>query len=156
MRFIVILALAATCGGCASITRGTTDQVQIVTDPPSAEVRTSMGQTCVTPCTLQFSRKDEFTVTASKPGYHAAEMPVTTRLAGGGAAAFAGNVLIGGAIGMGVDAATGATLEHYPNPVMLTLVPLRRGEAPRTLKQEPPAAQPPPPPTSDAQSTPQS
>src|SRR6267142_6466814 len=82
MRFIVILALAATCGGCASITRGTTDQVQIVTDPPSAEVRTSMGQTCVTPCTLQFGRKDEFTVTASKPGYHAAEMPVTTRLAG--------------------------------------------------------------------------
>jgi hypothetical protein len=99
----------------------------------------------VTPCTLQFNRKDEFTVTASKPGYHSAEMSVSTRIAGGGAAGFAGNILVGGVVGMGVDAATGATLEHYPNPVMLDLVPLRRGEKPRVIQQAPPAVQPAPP-----------
>jgi hypothetical protein len=54
-------------------------------------------------------------------------------------------VLVGGVIGMAVDASTGATLEHYPNPVMLTLVPLRKGEAPRVIQQEPPLPQPPPP-----------
>ncbi len=156
MRFIVVLALAAACGGCASVTRGMTDQVQIVTNPASSDVRTSMGQACTSPCTLQFNRKDEFTVIASKPGYHSAEMAVTTRVAGGGVAGFAGNVLLGGVVGMAVDAASGATLEHYPNPVTLTLVPLRRGEAPRTLKQEPPLPEPLPPPAADAQGAPQS
>lgn len=149
MRWMAVIALAAACGGCATITRGTTDQVQILSEPAGAEVRTSLNQTCTTPCTLQFNRKDEFTVTASKPGYHSAEMPVTTRIAGGGAAGFAGNVLIGGVVGMGVDAASGATLEHYPNPVMLNMVPLRRGEAPRLLKLAPPAAAPPPPAAAD-------
>jgi hypothetical protein len=144
---MVILALAAMCGGCASVTRGTTDQVQILSEPAGADARTSMGQTCTTPCTLQFSRKDEFIVTASKPGYHTVEMPVTTRVASAGAAGFAGNVLVGGVIGMAVDAASGATLEHYPNPVMLTLLRVRKGEKPRVLKQEPP---PPPTPAPEA------
>ncbi|WP_246529545.1 hypothetical protein [Microvirga zambiensis] len=49
---------------------------------------------------------------------------VQTRVAGSGAAGFAGNVLIGGLVGMGVDAATGATLEHFPNPVNASLAPL--------------------------------
>ena len=54
-------------------------------------------------------------------------MPVGTRVAGAGAAGFAGNVLVGGVVGMAVDAATGATLEHYPNPVMLTLGAVAQG-----------------------------
>ena len=48
---------------------------------------------------------------------------MTTRVAGGGAAGFAGNILLGGVIGMGVDAASGATLEHHPNPVVAVLQP---------------------------------
>ena len=142
MKWVIVVALAAACGGCASVTRGMTDQVQILSEPGGADVRTSMGHACVTPCTLQFNRKDEFTVTASKPGYHTSEMPVSTRVAGAGAAGFAGNVLLGGVVGMAVDAASGATLEHYPNPVMFNMVPLRRGGPPRVLRQEPP---PPPP-----------
>jgi hypothetical protein len=154
MRWVVVFVLAAACGGCASITRGTTEQVQIQSEPAGAEVHTSTGQVCTTPCTLPFNRKDEFDVTASKPGYHSAQMPVRTRIAAGGAAGFAGNVLVGGVIGMAVDASTGATLEHYPNPVMLTLVPLRKGEPPRVIKQEPPV--PPPPPPSAVAGPPQS
>ena len=152
MRWMAILALAAMCGGCASVTRGMTDQVQILSEPPGAEARTSMGHACTTPCTLQFNRKDEFIVTASKPGYHTVEMPVATRLASAGAAGFAGNVLLGGVVGMAVDAASGATLEHYPNPVMLTMMPLRRGEKPRVLKQEPPIPPPPAPEAAPPQS----
>lgn len=85
-----------------------------------------MGHVCTTPCTLQFNRKDEFSVLISKPGYHTAEIAVTTRVAGVGAAGFAGNVLVGGVVGMGVDAVSGATLEHYPNPVTAALVPFPR------------------------------
>jgi hypothetical protein len=35
MRFAIILALAAACGGCASITRGHTNQVQITPASPA-------------------------------------------------------------------------------------------------------------------------
>src|ERR1700743_69942 len=104
MRWLLVFARAASCGGCASVTRGTTDQVQILSEPPGAEVHTSMGQVCTSPCTRQFNRKDEFTVTASKPGYHSAQMPVGTRVAAGGAAGFAGNILVGGVVGMAGEA----------------------------------------------------
>src|SRR6266700_465617 len=69
MRWVAILAVALMLGACASVTRGFNDQVQFLSDPPGAEVRTSMGHLCMTPCTLQFGRRDEFTVMFSKPGY---------------------------------------------------------------------------------------
>jgi len=37
----------------------------------------------------------------------------------------AGNVLLGGIIGAGVDAATGATKKLTPNPIRVTLNPLK-------------------------------
>ncbi len=147
MRWVVFagaLALAALVGACASVTRGMTNQVQINSNPPEATAKTSMGHVCTTPCTLQFNRKDEFSVLISKPGYHTAEIAVTTRVAGAGAAGFAGNVLVGGVVGMGVDAVSGATLEHYPNPVTATLVPLKKGEQPTVIKVTPPLPEPKP------------
>ena len=53
------------------------------------------------------------------------QVPVATKVAGAGVAGFAGNVIVGGLVGMGVDAATGSTLEHFPNPVFASLVPDR-------------------------------
>jgi len=70
-------------------------------------------------------RNEEFIATFTKPGFRAQQVEVKTQLTGGGAAAGAGNILAGGVIGIGVDAATGATLDHTPNPVQVTLVPER-------------------------------
>lgn len=137
MRSVVLGALALLVAGCASVTRGTTNQVQINSNPPEAQARTSMGHVCVTPCTLQFGRKDEFTVLISKPGFHSVEIPVRVQIAGAGAAGFAGNVIVGGVVGMVVDASTGATLEHVPNPVTATLIAVKRGETPRMIKVAP-------------------
>jgi hypothetical protein len=146
MRILLALALASACTGCATVTRGTTDQVQILSNPDGADARTSMGHSCVTPCTLQFSRKDEFSVTISKPGFQPQTVPVKTQIAGAGAAGFAGNVLIGGIVGMSVDAATGATYEHVPNPVSVDLVPLRASPPPVHTHVSPkPAPKPHPP-----------
>jgi hypothetical protein len=145
MRFVMLGALALLVAGCASVTRGTTNQVQINSNPPEAQARTSMGHVCVTPCTLQFGRKDEFTVLITKPGFHSVEVPVKVQVAGAGAAGFAGNVILGGVVGMVVDASTGATLEHVPNPVTANLIPLKRGETPRVIKVEPPKPEPAPP-----------
>lgn len=127
MRFAlaVLVALAPMgLGGCASVTRGWSEQMQINSQPEGAEVRTSLSQQCVTPCTLTVQRKDEFSVSFAKEGYQPQTVQVTTRVAGSGAAGFAGNILLGGVIGMGVDAASGAALEHYPNPVLAVLQPV--------------------------------
>jgi hypothetical protein len=139
-RLLAAVAAALSMGGCATVTRGLDSQVQVNSDPPGATVQTSLSQQCVTPCTLKVARKDEFTVTISKPGYEPQSIFVTTKLAEAGAAGFAGNVLVGGIVGMGVDAATGATLEHYPNPVTAALVPLRPGAPQRGRGKPPPVA----------------
>jgi hypothetical protein len=137
MRIVAVIAFALLAGACASITRGTTEQLQINSNPPEANARTSMGFVCITPCTLQTNRKDEFVVTISKPGFHTAEIPVATHVGGGGAAGFAGNVIIGGVVGMAADAATGATLDHFPNPVTVTLIPVKKGEQTRVIHIDP-------------------
>ena len=140
MKWIAIFALAALCGGCATVTRGSTEQIQILSEPPGADARTSMGYMCVTPCTLQVGRKDEFTVTISKPGFETAQVPVNTKVSGKGGAAVAGNVIIGGLIGLGVDASTGAGLDHDPNPVSVDLVPVK--PVPRAVRPQPPKSFP--------------
>jgi hypothetical protein len=129
-RILIVATAAAALGGCATVTRGTTSQVTISSEPAGAEARSSLGHACTaTPCTWEVSRKSEFVVSFAKDGYAEMQVPVSTRIAGAGAAGFAGNVLIGGLVGMGVDAATGSTLEHYPNPVLASLVPLRKAAA---------------------------
>lgn len=146
MRQVVYIALAAaSLGGCATVTRGTTNQVQIVSEPSGANARTSLGHQCATPCTVSVSRKDEFSVTVSAPGYEEQRVDVKTQLAGTGAAGFAGNIVAGGVVGMVVDASTGATLEHSPNPVNVTLRPLPPAvtrQAPTPRRSPRPPAQP--------------
>lgn len=126
LKLLGVGALALVTANCATVTRGTTNQVQFVSEPADAELRTSLGHSCTTPCTIEMSRKSEFVAVFKKEGYQDASVPVQTRVAGGGAAGFAGNVLLGGVVGMAADAATGATLEHFPNPVSVVLEPVGR------------------------------
>ncbi|WP_245259309.1 translation initiation factor 2 [Methylobacterium sp. 77] len=82
------------------------------------------GYACpATPCSLDVDRSDEFDVTFAKPGFRPETIPVRTQVVGTGAAGMAGNVIAGGIIGIGVDAATGAAFDHFPSPVVATLVP---------------------------------
>lgn len=123
-RVLVIAVSAMLLSGCATVTRGTTDQIQIVSEPPGVQARTSLGHSCVTPCTIQVQRKDEFAVIFDDPRFEPLSIPVGTKVQGSGATGFAGNILLGGLIGMGVDASTGAAYDHFPNPVMGQMVPL--------------------------------
>jgi hypothetical protein len=148
MKLVLLAAAGLSVSGCATVTRGTTAPVTINSEPPGALATTSTGLTCPsTPCTFEVARKAEFIVSFSKPGYEPQQVPVATKVAGAGAAGMAGNVLLGGIVGIGVDAATGATLEHYPNPVFVTLQPTvkaapvaRRRAAPRPRRAAPSTA----------------
>ncbi|MFG1190774.1 PEGA domain-containing protein [Xanthobacter flavus] len=79
MRLALALGAAMSLAACATITRGTTSQVQIQSEPTGADVRTSTGFTCTTPCTMTVNRKDEFSVTFTKAGYEPEEVEVKTR-----------------------------------------------------------------------------
>ena len=142
-----LAALAAlSLGGCATITRGTSDQIQITSEPSGVRATTSMGYSCTTPCSLTVSRKDEFVVKFEQAGYEPQEIPVKTEIAGTGAAGFAGNIVVGGIVGMAADAATGATLEHIPNPVHADLAPVAVAPGSGQPRPKPPNRKVPPKP----------
>jgi hypothetical protein len=110
---------------CATITRGVHEKLRVQSDPPGATVTLSTGEKGVTPATfVEKRRSDKFTVTVSKAGYVAQTVTVESKAGGTGGTAMAGNLLIGGAIGMGVDAGTGAYDSLYPNPVSVKLEPV--------------------------------
>jgi hypothetical protein len=131
--------------GCATITRGTTEQLKIESIPAAAQVRLDTGETGVTPASFTVPRKRDITVTITKEGYLPVTRTVTTKMAGKGAAGLAGNVLIGGVIGLGVDAISGATLNHTPNPLVVTLESVNQPVvAPAEPKAAEPVVEPPP------------
>ncbi|MFC0279544.1 translation initiation factor 2 [Falsigemmobacter intermedius] len=117
-----LLIGAVLVSGCATITRGSEDVLQIVTQPSGAQVQTSNGMSCAsTPCALKMPRRSDLVVTISKPRCQTAQVNVTHRTADAGAAGMAGNVLVGGLIGLAVDAGSGPTQELVPNPVTVNL-----------------------------------
>ncbi|WP_076864955.1 PEGA domain-containing protein [Bradyrhizobium mercantei] len=126
MKSIIAAALCVALGGCASVTRGTTETISIASTPAGATADIAgleAPTACVTPCAIQAKRNADIVVTISKEGYQSQIIPLTKDISGSGGAGFAGNLLLGGVVGMGVDAATGAALDHKPNPVIVTLQP---------------------------------
>ena len=123
MKAIMALALIAPLAACATITRGTTQAFTVESDPAGATVEMSNGMHCdATPCTFaRIPRNAEFTVTVSKEGYRTSTHSVTHQVSGGGAAGMAGNVVVGGIIGMVVDGSSGAMNDLVPNPLHVTL-----------------------------------
>ncbi len=122
MRLVAagLAVMAVGLSGCATLRRGSTDQLPVISDPPGATVTTSLGLGCTTPCTLAVNRDAVFTATVSKAGFESRTVAVTTRIAASGAAIATENVATAG-FGLAVDAATGAALEHVPDPINVTL-----------------------------------
>jgi hypothetical protein len=141
LRLLVAALIAAPCVGCASVTRGTTENISIATTPSGATAEITgleIPTACVTPCVVQAKRNADITVTVNKDGYEPQTIPLTKEIPGAGVAGFAGNLLLGGLVGMGVDAVTGAAQDHKPNPVIVTLQPLVREPPQRMAKPHTP------------------
>src|SRR5437868_1382475 len=121
---------------CATITRGVHEKLSVMSDPSGADVRLSTGEHGITPAKFVKPRRTEpFTVTVSKSGYVPQTVRVESKFGGTGGAAMAGNVILGGAIGLGVDAGTGAYNSLYPNPVSVHLVPTSTSKSKTTTKR---------------------
>ena len=118
---LAVVAITTVAQGCATITRGTTESVELTSQPSEAQVALSTGLKCITPCVLEMKRKHGFSGEFSKEGYQSISFHVLSSVSGGGAAGFAGNVIIGGLIGMGIDAMSGSMKTLSPNPVHAVL-----------------------------------
>ena len=117
---VPVYCLLAT--GCASIVHGTRQEVAVSTEPPDAIV--SDGEfTAHSPCKLNLQRDQDHVLTITKDGYEPGSAHITHVISG----AVAGNILAGGIIGWGVDAATGAQYRLEPETLCLTLRPIKDG-----------------------------
>ncbi len=116
---------------CATITRGVHEKLRVESDPLGANVQLSTGEKGVTPATFVKKRRSEsFEVTVSKPGFVPQTVHVKSDFsATGGTAMVGGNFVLGGFVGVGVDAASGAYNSLYPNPVSVHLVPSKKSES---------------------------
>ena len=126
-QLIVATAAAICLSGCSTIVNGSNQMVKINTGDVEGANCTATGgsdfavnESFVTPAEVQFPRsKKTLTFECNKAGFQTGTESVVGRVEG----TTAGNVLIGGGIGVGVDALTGA-IYKYPDTVSITLVPV--------------------------------
>lgn len=121
MKKTLLFLFVALCGttiGCATITTGRTQKVSFDSDPQEATVKLSSGYTGVTPCSFDLLRKKEHVAKISKDGYKTAVVHIKKTLSG----ATAGNAIVGGIIGIGVDAMSGACFKLVPEDVYVQLI----------------------------------
>lgn len=123
MRKFAVLALALVLVGCATITKGTTQTIAV--DTPGAPGATCTIQTqsgprvLTTPGNVTLDKGSAaLPITCTKECYvmGSSMIPSNTE------SMAAGNVILGGVIGLGVDAATGA-MNKYPDLVTVAMVP---------------------------------
>jgi hypothetical protein len=117
----LLAASIAILPGCATITRGTTQEIAVDSTPQGARVETTGGAAYTTPAAIKLKRNIAHTLAFTKPGYAPTKAVVTPSISGGGAAGMAGNLLLGGIIGAGVDAGSGAMYDLSPSHVHVVM-----------------------------------
>jgi hypothetical protein len=138
MRFpqaLLLLFLLIALNGCATIIHGTTQDISVTTDPADADLLVDGREHYKSPANITMKRKDDHTVEISREGYKSE----TVAIKGTMSLAVAGNFLAGGAIGYGIDAATGAQRRLEPEKVAVRLQPLpprKVGEEAQTSQEE--------------------
>jgi hypothetical protein len=131
IRAICASAALLLLSACATIVSGMSQDISVNTNPPGANCTINrqgqkIGQVNPTPGIAKVDKtRDDLTLVCDKDGYQEATFLVRS----GFEATTIGNVFIGGLIGVGIDAATGAN-NHYDSPVNVTFVPLVAGAAP--------------------------
>lgn len=151
MKLSAIAAVAAVgvvVSGCATIVEGTTQPVSVSTVPEQGAACTlsnSQGTWYLTSpgSTTVHKTKTDLTIDCTKTGYAPGHLVATSHFGG----TTFGNIILGGVVGAGVDAASGANF-YYDNPIT---VPLGERTGPTAAQAAPPTSASAPPPEPDSQ-----
>jgi hypothetical protein len=119
---LVIIAIALSQMGCASIITGTSQNIMINSEPSGAKIITDTGLTVITPATIRLPKGRAIVLTAQKDGYEKSTQLLNTSFNGW----FLGNILLGGLIGMIVDLADGAYVSFDRSNVFFSLTPEKK------------------------------
>lgn len=110
--------------GCATVTTGSSQPVTINTTPEGAKCTLSREGAMIaaissTPGTVTIDKsKNTIQLACEKPGHQVTNESLVSNFQG----ATLGNILIGGVIGLAIDAGSGA-MNKYPNLVEVVLIP---------------------------------
>jgi TonB family protein len=121
--FAAVAVLGVAVSGCATIIEGSTQPVSVSTTPEEGAQCTLVNSQgtwyLTTPAsTTVHKTKTDLNVTCAKPGYEAGHVLAVSHFG----ATTAGNIIAGGVVGIGVDAASGANF-HYDSPIVVPLGP---------------------------------
>ncbi|MDH4981678.1 hypothetical protein [Hyphomicrobium sp. D-2] len=125
MRFLLLSLAIVFAAGCATIVKGTTQMVAIDTPgAPGASCELSSpaigARSVVTPATIELDKSQHnIAVTCRKPCFQDSVAMIPSYAEG----MAAGNIIAGGVIGLGVDAATGA-MNKYADRTSVTMIPV--------------------------------
>ena len=117
--------------GCATIIKGTTQGVPISSDPSGADILVDGMLVGTTPTDVELKRKRDHLITIEKKNYSPKSIAVVKNVGG----AVWGNIIAGGLIGWGVDAASGAQNNLTPKTIFVRLEPVEEGAQPADSSQ---------------------
>lgn len=131
----ILVSAALALSGCASIMKGSSQSINVATPPTTGalcNLSSKEGSWSLTsPGSVMVEKSNEdIQVRCTKAGWQDAVAAIPSSFQGW----TVGNIIFGGIIGLGVDAATGA-INEYPNAFQVPMMQV----------SGPPAAQPPPP-----------
>lgn len=119
-RSVLAAALVINASGCATVVKGSHQEIGITSNPGGAYVKVDGIDKGTTPMVIKMKRSKAHTVQVDKPGYHRFEAAIATRNSGW----IWGNVLIGGLIGLIVDLISGASHNLDPDNIHAELTPV--------------------------------
>ena len=120
----MIIGLGLTVCGCASVIKGSSQSIAIST-PPTTGASCTLGSAqgnwmVISPGVASVEKsKEDIQVRCVKPGWQDAAATIPSNFEGW----TVGNLLLGGIIGLGVDAATGA-INEYPHTFQIAMTPM--------------------------------
>lgn len=124
LQFASLLGIAAFASGCATLTKGTSQTLTVTTDPTGAVCTLSRDAKPLavinpTPGSMPVEKgRGTISVVCKRMGYQDSSGVLASEFQ----AMTLGNILIGGLIGVAVDAASGA-MHEYPPMVTITMIP---------------------------------
>jgi len=122
-RLFALLFVLFLSTGCATIIKGTTQTIPVSSEPSGADILVDGMLVGTTPSDVKFKRKRDHLVVIEKKNYASKSLPVVKNVGG----AVWGNIIAGGLIGWGVDAASGAQNNLTPKTIYVKLDALEEG-----------------------------
>ena len=121
--FLLVWSLSVCLCGCATIINGTSQKIQVTSEPAGAVIQVDSADTYTTPIKLRLERKRDHLLVFTKDGYETQ----TVKLMHVISEAVIGNTLLGGPIGWVFDIFAGTQYKLAPCPVHVELKKREQG-----------------------------